>query len=298
MASRNRIAAAACAAVAFAACAAAGPAEADMSFERLEYLDGVMAEAPQVLTVLASGHARYETHTNERAPDRPEIGVYETMLPAATVRALAALLLHPPFASLADHSGRIPSGDGYRFVAVTDDGETVEKKVGPDEPVGAGLRKVLDSLDRIVADVRQHPARVLRLALADPAVDADGVLRATVELSNPGPQPIAVADPAGLAAAGDGWLVLHCWADRPDADVMATVRPSSVAAPPGAAVEGGRLRIAPGGVLPVAVVATVGVERRRGHVCRASLASFRDAGGEPPLMRGEVLSRPVPLRPS
>ena len=58
-----------------------------MSFDTLEYQIGDMPEAPQTLVVNRLGRARYTSHTNRETFERPEMGIYETVLPAEADRA-------------------------------------------------------------------------------------------------------------------------------------------------------------------------------------------------------------------
>lgn len=266
-----------------------------MNFDRLEYLNGVMAQAPQELTIEAGGRARYVSHTNETTPDVPEIGIFEALLPAAEIQSLADLLANPPLAALPDHSGRVPSGDGYRSIRVLSGSTAVQKHLGAEEPVDAGLRRVLDRLDQLIALVLQHPRQVLRVELAQPAVDT-GILSATMLMSSAGTEPVGFRHPSELLRASNGWLSIHIWSDRPGSRDMLTlkaarvedlrplkepqVNPSVVVLPPKLSASF-RLHIP----LP---------PRRSGpHLCRVSYASFADQIATQKVIRGELLSKPV-----
>ena len=71
--------------------------EAIPRIETLVYTDTqLMYAAPETLTVRADGTLRYESHTNGFRPAQQDIGVYETIIPEASLRELESALWDPP----------------------------------------------------------------------------------------------------------------------------------------------------------------------------------------------------------
>ncbi len=172
-----------------------------MSFDKITYLSAEIPQTPQTLTIDANGQARYESHTNEATPDYPEIGIYETTLPASEVQTLSSLLNNPLFNSLPDHSGRVMSGDRWKRIRVTAGKETSEKLVGTREAVDPGMSKIIDGLDQVVVKLKSHPQQALRIELTQPTINSAWVLTATMSLSSTGVQSINCRNPLALLNA-------------------------------------------------------------------------------------------------
>jgi hypothetical protein len=186
-----------------------------MNLQKLEYLVGEIPDAPQLLEIVASGQTRYYSHTNESTPNLPEIGVYEMTLSRAEIQAIEGLLGGVTLGTVPDHRGRVRSGERYQRLRVTVAGTIIEKLVGPREPVDAGLRRILDGLEQVVARVRTHPRRVLHMNVGLPAINNTAVLAVPMTLSNAGNETLACVDPVMLGGSGYGWLSIELWSARP-----------------------------------------------------------------------------------
>lgn len=193
-----------------------------MRFERIEYRHAQMEQAPQLLTIDMSGRARYESHSNSATPDHPEIGNYETVLPAQRVEALSRALDNPPFANLPDHWGQVMPSDHWRRIRLVTGTETIEKMVGTRQPVDPTMRELIRQLDEIAAEVARHPRQTLRLELAEVNINSSGALSATLTVSNSGAEPAAVRNPASMIEAEDARLFLQMWPDKPASELRAS----------------------------------------------------------------------------
>lgn len=269
-----------------------------MRFDTLEYKVGDLPEDPQTLVINRLGQARFASHTNRRTIDRPEIGLYEMVLPAEEVTALVSLMEDPPFKTLPDHWGRVLSGDRYRRIRVVEGAETVEKLIGTREAVDPTLQAVIDRLDRLVDAVEQHPRKTLRIELADPAVTADGDLTATLTLSGTGSLTAVVRHPAALLNAPDGRLVFQLWPDGSDARDLflvavdrVTERKDAGESPDDSAV----LELPTGQAVAFRVHAAPGELEAGPYRCRIAYATFTGEVEDQRVLTGEVFSRNVPV---
>ena len=186
-----------------------------MSFLQLEYLVGELSTHPQRLTI-GSGKLRYESHSNLSNPGSLGIGVFERTLSEKEFEAIDSAFVPGAFAALPDHRGQVLSGDRWRRIRLTVEGQTLDKLVGTKLPVDANLQKAIDRLDRLVEDVKQHPLSVLRMNLRDPVVDRSGLFSAILELTGSGPQRVPFRSPLTLADAAQGSLDVYWWPYRPD----------------------------------------------------------------------------------
>jgi len=184
--------------------------EHHMKFDRIEYQYAASMSPPETLVVDADGRARYESHT---AGSEPEIGRYETRLSSSELRDLDRAIDLPPLKGLPDHYGRVAAGDRHTRVRMTLKATTVEKMVGTKEPIDAGLRRVIDHLKAIAAEVARHPREILRMEAGAVSVDGQGTLTVTLRFSNPGTQPVAWAPPFGR-------LSVRAWPDKRSVDFV------------------------------------------------------------------------------
>jgi hypothetical protein len=194
-----------------------------MNFDKLEYLDADLEQAPRTLTISGKGRASYESHTNAYRPDDPEIGFYETTMSQTELDSLRSRLLTPPFKDLPDHWGKVRPSERYRRIRITTAGEAIQKLAGASLAIGPGLQELFVYLDKIVIEVMRHPRQTLRSELSQVTVNAGRVLTATLTLSNSGSQPTLCRDPSSMLKASDGHLELEAWPDKADvraADVM------------------------------------------------------------------------------
>ena len=187
-----------------------------MSFRQLEYLVGELPEYPQRLTI-GSGKLRYESHSNLSNPGSLGIGVFERTLSEKEFEALASNFSPATFAALPDHRGQVLSGDRWRRIRLTVEGQTLDKLVGTKLPVDVSMQRTIDRLERLVDDVKQHPLSVLRMNLRDAAVDRSGVFSGILELSGSGPQRVPFRTPLTLVdSAAQGSMDVYWWPYRPD----------------------------------------------------------------------------------
>lgn len=190
-----------------------------MRFDRLEYTQNEFPGSPNTLVIEGSGQTGYESHSNEATPKVPEIGTWRTSLRADAMDSLRRLLDSPPFKSLPDHWGRLRPGEDSRRIRVVAGSDTTEKLVGYREPVDPGMQKVIDALDQIIVETQAHPSKVLRIALDQPSVSADGVLSIVVSLSNPGSEVLTCRDVSTMIGESDGQLSLQAWPDKPRSEL-------------------------------------------------------------------------------
>jgi hypothetical protein len=189
-------------------------------FSKIEYLTSEMMGPPETLAIESSGRAIYESHTNMAANGDVPVGTFETKLPSGEIDALAAALGSPPFASLPDHSGRIVPGERYSTIRVTGAAGVMDKHVGTGKPVDPALHRLRGLLDRIVAEVRQHPLDSLVMTLDPSNPDLQGVVRATITLRNTGSRPAICADPSALQPGSR--LILRALPDREASQIHST----------------------------------------------------------------------------
>jgi len=276
-----------------------------MSFQELEYSLAELSTAPHVLTVQASGRARYETHTNAAWPDLPEIGVYETTLTADELRALNQALATPPLRDLPDHWGRVPSGDRCHRIKVRAYGQTTEKLIGTREPVDPRTQKLISYLDQVVAGVARRPVQVLRLTLSDAAVSAGGALAGVLTLASVGPQDLACRNPLGPPEPAPVRLSLEAWPDLPPGQLTAHhVARGAVAAleplklPPGASPTSLVVPLPAGESAAFRWRARLDFRMAGSHTVRLRLASDLSRAADFNLIHGELYSNmlkvPVP----
>jgi hypothetical protein len=185
-----------------------------MNFDTLTYTVAEMMGPPQRLTVTSSGEVRYESHSNRAHPDAPEIGEYQTKLGPYDLASLQSALGNPPFASLADHKGRIPAGDRLREVTVTTGSQSLQKAVGTNIPVDPSLAQLLTRLDRIVDETLRHPVRVLREEVLQLELTPTGSLAAAMKLTAVGTEPVLFVHPGAVSGGG---VFLQGLSDKPPA---------------------------------------------------------------------------------
>jgi hypothetical protein len=269
-----------------------------MNFEKLEYQVGEIAEAPQLLEIEASGHARYYSHTNETTPGVPEIGIYETSLSAAEMDSLEHLLEEPPIRTLPDHSGRVRSGELYRRLRVTFDGAVVDKLVGPREPVVGDLNRVFERMEQIVTQARSHPFRVMRMDLQRPGVENGRVLTVEMTLSNRGQETVKCRNPLAWKDTSSGWFFLEIWPGPPagaDAGAVTVLTPNQLEVTPGSIVDAAApvLVLERGASASFRVSAPLPGVHPGNYVVRLHFASTTDRIQAQTVLRGELLSKTV-----
>lgn len=187
-----------------------------MEFSTLTDSVGDMPEAPNLLTIQASREARYVLHSNERFRERPGIGLSETVLDAATLGSLQAVLARWPFAALPDHTGRIPESAPTRVVRLKTATSEFVKQVSPADPVDRRLQEILAHLDAVALAILKHPRQVLRAALLSPAVGAGGSLSLELQLSSLGTEALWLRVPSDIAGRGNGSLRIEVWPAAPE----------------------------------------------------------------------------------
>jgi len=186
-----------------------------MSFLQLEYLVGELPRYPQRLTI-EPGKLRYESHSNLSNPGSLGIGLFERPLTEKEFEAIASTFSPASFAALPDQRGQVLSGDRFRRIRLTVEGQTLEKIVGTKLPVDAGLQRTIDRLERLVEDVKQHPVSVLRINLRDAAVDRSGMFSGILELTGSGAQRVLFRNPLTLVNAAQGSIDVYWWPYRAD----------------------------------------------------------------------------------
>lgn len=267
-----------------------------MSFSTIEYLVAERPETPETLTIDSHGNARYASHTNLGAPDRPEIGTYAMTLSASDLEAVAALA-DPSFKDVPDHWGKVRPGDLSRRIRVTSGGATVEKLVGTKLPVDANLRMATATLDRIIKATLDHPVATLRIELSQAAVDPRAGLSALLSFNNRGTDPTLFRSPFDLLPGENGWLTVELWPDKPASDiasedvVRATVTKVELVDPTDPAIPTRQgLTLASKATMSFRVRAKLEKPKAGPSLVRLAYASF--AGPQGALV-GEVLSQPA-----
>jgi len=271
-----------------------------MRFDKLEYVATGVPQAPDVLTIEANGSARYESHSNEATPDRPEIGTYQTALPADEMQALGKLLDNPPFQIVPDHWGKVVSGESSRRIRITAGQEKIEKFIAFRAPIDPAMLRAMAALDQIIAKVKSHPRHTLRVQLTQAAVAADKTLTAHLSFSNTGVEPVNVRSPLA-AMAGEGCrLTFETWPDKARSDV----RPEDAALvnvvgveplPPTAGPANTQpcLTLAPRASAAFLIRATVAARHAGPYFIRARYENFGGEAGGSPLLVGELYSQAV-----
>ena len=274
-----------------------------MSFEKLEYSVAELETAPHLLTVQADGRARYETHSNAGWPELPEIGAYETTLAPDELRALNQALAAPPFKDLPDHWGRVPSGDRVRRIRLTSAGESAEKLVGTREPVDPRTQNLIRLLDQLAAQVARKPVQVLRLTLSQAAVDADGVLTATLTFASVGPQALVCRNPVGPPVPAPPTVLVEAWPDKPAGQLTAydVVRGAAsamqvVTLPPTAGADQPGLPLPSGQSAAFQLRASPGFRVAGTHVVRVRFVNDLREAASAPLVYGEIYSSMVKVQ--
>jgi hypothetical protein len=257
--------------------------EHHMKFDRIEYQYAASMAGANTLIVQADGRARYESHTSSA---EAQIGRYETRLAPAEIEALDRAIADPPLSGLRDHAGRVRPGERYTRVRMTLGATTIDKMVGTEEPVDAGLGRVIDSLKVIIDKVMRHPREVLRMDASALAVDGHATLTATLRFSNPGTQAIAWLPPSGH-------LTVRAWPDKPAADFvpgdlfeLRGAQVSCVAATPGAPAAIAHL--APGGEAVFQVSATVAPRASGIHVIQLIYENTTEQVDAQPALVGQI----------
>lgn len=270
-----------------------------MNFEKLEYQVGEIPEAPQLLEIEASGHARYYSHTNETTPSVPEIGIYETTLSAAEMHSLEQLLAEPPIGTLPDHSGRVRSGELYRRLRVAFDGAVVDKLVGPREPVVGDLNRVFERMEQIVTQTRSHPFRVMGVDLQRPGIEnGRRVLTVQMTLSNRGQETVKCRNPLAWKDTSSGWFFLEIWPGPPasaDAGAVTVLTPNQLEVIAGSTVDAAApvLVLERGASASFRVSAPLPGVHSGNYVVRLHFASTTDRIQAQTVLRGELLSKTV-----
>jgi len=193
-----------------------------MKFTRIEYLTSEIMGPPEALVIDSNGSVTYESHTNRPERGAGAVGTYATTLDASEMEALAAVLANPPFRELPDHWGQIAAGERYKLIRLSADTEKVEKRIGMRKPVDPRMQALLERLDRIVREVKQHPVRNLQLQLSRARLESDGTFAGTITLTNPGTASVTCANPAALRGAPGGRLSLRGWPDREESEIHST----------------------------------------------------------------------------
>ena len=192
-----------------------------MNFDKLEYLKAELEEAPETLTIDATGQALYESHTNAHQPDRPEIGNYETKLDDDELAHLRSRLSSPPIRDQPDHWGKVMPSDHYKRIRVTAGSEKIEKLFGTTAPIAPGARDLLDQLDRVASAVSHYPRETLAIELSQIVVGSSRSATGLLKLSNSGTKTAFCRHPGSMIDAPDGSLVLEVWPDKPTSTLHA-----------------------------------------------------------------------------
>lgn len=271
-----------------------------MRFDRIEYLNAVLEEAPQSLIIDASGRARYESHSNAETPDHAEIGNYETTLARERVEQLSGALDNPPFGSLPDHWGQVLPSDHYRRIRLVTRTETIEKMVGTRQPVNPALRELIRQLDEIANEVARHPRQILRIELAQAGISSTGEMTATLTLSNSGTEPVAYRNPVRMIGADDAHLSLQIWPDKPASELRAEdmftvdVETATAARPSGGGeADPAVITIPSAASVSFRLQARLPSSRAGTYLTRALYETLTRAIEGNPVMTGEVFSRTV-----
>jgi hypothetical protein len=204
-----------------------------MEFTTLTYTAGDMPETTQTLVIKSNGEATFNSHTNERLQDRPEIGLYKTVLDTSGLRSLRALLEKWPLAQLPDHTGRMPEGISRQVLQLITPQAEIIKRVSPAAQIDPRLEKVLDGLDRIALEIMKHPRRVLKAEIISPTASSSGNLSIELKLTNVGTDELWFRSPQNIVALKDGWVRIEVWPAVPEAGSMWSeqkvfIQPSSV----------------------------------------------------------------------
>jgi hypothetical protein len=274
--------------------------EETMKFDKLEYLISELPEAPHTLTIEADGRARYESHSNATTPDHPEIGTYQTTLPTSEIQSLDKLLGDPPFKSLPDHWGKVRSGERSRRIRITAGSEKSEKFVCSRLSVEPAMRRVIDALDKVVANVKSHPYQTLQIKLTQVNVSPDKVLTTVLSLSNTGIEPIYCRSPLNMIEGTDCQLSFQAWPDKPRSDLrpedLTTANPTnvedlhSVGGPSDAPQF---IEVGPGATVSFRVRSALGLRTSGPHVIRILYANSSRQVSDHQLLVGEIFSETV-----
>jgi hypothetical protein len=278
-----------------------GRAESLMKFDSLTYTVAEMMGPPQKLTIQANGEARYESHSNNSTPDTPEIGFYEMILPPPVMEVLERDLDNPPFEKLADHSGRIASGDRAKRISVVSGSHTIQKMAGTTEPVDPGLERLLSRLDRVTVELMKHPKQVLRMEVSDVALDDSGMLTLDFVLSNGGSETVKCANP--LLPTGGPGLSIRGWPDKqaPLSSVgepfgISTVKATELGTPHGEARTETVVAIDAGKQIAFHASARLAAPGPQTYLVQLAYQNTTEIPGGAPVMIGELFSKIVKLQ--
>ena len=191
-----------------------------MDFTTLTYSVGGFPETTQILTIKANGQARYVSHTNEHFLDRPEIGVYETILDRNAFRSLKDIFDQGPLAQLPDHTGKIPKGIATKMITVVTPTAEIVKKVSHADPIDPRLQKILDHLDGLALEIMKYPRAVLQVEIASPELSPPGNLLVNFKLSNVGSEELWFRSPQDIVRLKDGWVRIEIWPAVPEPGSM------------------------------------------------------------------------------
>ncbi len=188
-------------------------------FSRIEYLSSEVMGPPEALILDSNGSARFESYSNLTSGGKEPVGTFETRFDAAQISALASAINSPPIEQIPDHWGKIASGEGYRAIRVIRGSETVEKRIGRRRPVDPAMETLMRRLDRVADEVKRHPVRNLSMRSENVKMNSSGDLEATLILSNPGTETVAIGNPAypGMAATS-----VRVQPDVPDIELQST----------------------------------------------------------------------------
>jgi len=284
-------------AAAIAALSIGCSARETMNFDKIEYLIGDDPDAPDTLVVAASGQARFSLHSNEFAPDEPEIGVFQSMLPPERIASLNGILETPPFAGLPDHWKKIRPGERNRRIRLTHAADVIEKFLAFRDPIDSSMQRVLDTLDALAHDLKAHPWRALRLEIVRVDVSKEQELTVLLNFSNIGQQPIALRAPVRMPDDELCQLRFELWPDKAkselQADDLIAQRPQLVENLDGIEFTSTNvLDLAPGETASFGVRLSIGSGRKGRYVVRAVYVHGYDQADGREVMSGELFSRP------
>lgn len=269
-----------------------------MKFDRIEYDVAEMAEAPESLIVDGTGAARFASHSNRGALDRPEIGLYQHTISADDLAAIERLVTPlGAVASIPDHMGKIASGDRYRRLVIKRGAEAAQKAVGTRAPVDARLSAIFAELDGVAQKLLAHPRAALGIAVGAASMGRDKVLRFELTLSARGSEAVVCRSPVALVGAPDGWVSVQLWPNVPvktlgagDIHRASAAKVDDARKPPSFAAT---LELAPGASATFRVEAKLPDAKRGASVIRVSVGSFAPGPPGRPWLVGEVQSKTV-----
>jgi len=271
-----------------------------MEFTTLTYTAGDIPEMTQTLLIKSNGEARYVLRTNERLLDRPEIGLYETVLDTGALRSVRAILEKWPLAQLPDHTGRMPEGVSTQVLRLATPGAEIVKRVSPADPIDSRLKEILDGLDKFALEIMKHPRRVLQTESTSATVSSPGNLSIEFKLTNVGSENFWFRSPYDIVVLKDGWLRIEVWPAVPEPGSMWSeqkvfVQPSSIepvgaaGVRPGAAV----LLLRPKETTRFRMTGLFYGEPGSKYIARVDYCNFKDKLEDQAPIVGEVLTKTI-----